>query len=452
MKIILILLFSINFIFAYIGKISALKGEANIIRENKTLLAKIGMEIENKDTIYTKNARLQIIFKDRTIITIGKNSKFNIEDYLFNNKNTKMNFNLRRGVVKAITGKISKIAPDRFKIKTKNAVIGIRGTIFVVEYRNNITSLTTIDGITTFTDIKTNKLFEVKKGEQIILNPKKPKQRIIIKKKKVIIPMVIKEKTKKTKQKKETSIAKNSIKKETTINKTKEVIAESKETISEAKSSITAHTTTLTNNLVKEIENINEVIKKAEKTEDVTDTVEKAVETSLINVFEDEFLTLGYYTEDGKPTTTFYKINEDITDEENIEELISSHASAEYAGSVIAVTQDGIAKGLANLSFDFGYESWYGDFSFSSSENNSWIFSTEGTITKDGFKSTEIWTQEESDAKNIKGNINGVFYGKDAALIGGDGVLNSDNKGSASISFGAKPKIITPPAIPTDGL
>ena len=436
MKIILILLFSINFIFAYIGKISALKGKANIIRENKTLLAKIGMEIENKDTIYTKNARLQIIFKDRTIITIGKNSKFNIEDYLFNNKNTKMNFNLRRGVIKAITGKISQIAPDRFKIKTKNAVIGIRGTIFVVEYRNNITSLTTIDGITTFTDIKTNKLFEVKKGEQIILNPKKPKQRIIIKKKKVIIPMVIKEKTKKTKQKKET-----------TINKTKEVIAESKETISEAKSSITAHTTTLTNNLVKEIENINEVIKKSEKTEDVTDTVEKAVKTNLINVFEDEFLTLGYYTEDGKPTTTFYKINEDITDEENIEELISSHASAEYAGSVIAVTQDGIAKGLTNLSFDFGYESWYGDFSFSSSENNSWIFSTEGTITKDGFKSTEIWTQEESDAKNIKGNINGVFYGKDAALIGGDGVLNSDNKGSASISFGAKPT-----AIPTDGL
>ena len=37
---------------------------------------------------------------------------------------------MRKGVFRAITGKIAKLSPDKFKLKTRTVTIGIRGTIF----------------------------------------------------------------------------------------------------------------------------------------------------------------------------------------------------------------------------------------------------------------------------------------------------------------------------------
>jgi len=180
MKKIAIFLLITTYAFSYVGKVAALKGDATIVRDNHSIHAKLGMDIDEKDDIKTKNALLQILFKDKTMITIGKNSEFSIQNYLFDNKNADMNFNLKRGFIKTITGKISKIAPNRFKIKTKNAIIGIRGTIFTVEYQNDITTLETINGLTTLMDLDTGKLIEVKQGTKATLNPK-TKTRIIIK-------------------------------------------------------------------------------------------------------------------------------------------------------------------------------------------------------------------------------------------------------------------------------
>jgi len=169
MKKIILLLISFNLIFAYIGKITALKGDVSIIRNNKQLQASLGMNIDNKDIIKTNNGLLQISFKDKTMITIGKNSTFNIENYFFDNKNAKMDFRLKKGFIKTITGKISKIAPKNFHIHTKNAIIGIRGTVFSVEYNNGKTTLITLNGITTLTNINTGKMIKVKQGYKVEL-------------------------------------------------------------------------------------------------------------------------------------------------------------------------------------------------------------------------------------------------------------------------------------------
>ena len=40
---------------------------------------------------------------------------------------------MTKGLFRTITGKIGKIAPKKFKIKTKNATIGIRGTEIVIK-------------------------------------------------------------------------------------------------------------------------------------------------------------------------------------------------------------------------------------------------------------------------------------------------------------------------------
>lgn len=129
-----ILVLSINLFAAGVATITALKGSASIQRDATTLEASIGTELEQKDLIKTKeNSKLQIIFKDETIITLGKNSNFSIEEYLFeDNQKPVAKFGMIKGAMRTITGRIGKIAPEKFIVKTKTATIGIRGTNFAV--------------------------------------------------------------------------------------------------------------------------------------------------------------------------------------------------------------------------------------------------------------------------------------------------------------------------------
>jgi len=140
LKILLFVLFSLN-AFANIGNIMALKGSAEIHRiNNHILVAKSGMNIEKGDKIVTQSkTRAQIILKDDTIITIGANSSFQFDKFLFDGtKKSTLSMHMNRGFFRSVTGKIGKIAPERFKVRTSSATIGIRGTDFSVRLQNTI--------------------------------------------------------------------------------------------------------------------------------------------------------------------------------------------------------------------------------------------------------------------------------------------------------------------------
>jgi len=177
-KIFLFFLF-ITIMFGWVGEISAIKGKAVIKRGDMKLVVIKGERIEKNDIIETfSNSKLQIIFKDKTIITLGKNSKFKVADYLFDDENAKAEFSLSRGVMKTLTGKIGKIAPKRFRVITKNASIGIRGTYFIVEKGDKIVTLSMLSGVTIFTNLKNMESYEVKVGEQLIFDVEKNSIRI----------------------------------------------------------------------------------------------------------------------------------------------------------------------------------------------------------------------------------------------------------------------------------
>ncbi|MCT7461549.1 FecR family protein [Aliarcobacter cryaerophilus] len=131
-KIILMFLLFVSTLFANIGEITLLEGEAFVKRGQETLRLNISDQINNNDFIETRtNSKVKITFIDNTIITIGKESSLKIEDYFFdsNNKNSaKTELSVSKGAFHAITGQIGKVNPEKFKLKTKNATIGIRGT------------------------------------------------------------------------------------------------------------------------------------------------------------------------------------------------------------------------------------------------------------------------------------------------------------------------------------
>ncbi len=128
-------------IYANVGKITAYKGKATIFRDSKFLIPKIGFIIEKNDKITTKkDTRIQILFKDSTILSLGKNTSFSISDYFYDElqpKKTNASFKFTKGVFKAITGKIALINPKNFKLKTRTASIGIRGTTFFGEIKED---------------------------------------------------------------------------------------------------------------------------------------------------------------------------------------------------------------------------------------------------------------------------------------------------------------------------
>jgi len=70
------------------------------------------------------------MLNDNTIITIGPNTSYSFETYN-DSTDSQLQMRIKRGFFKAVSGKIGKLAPKRFKIKTNSATIGIRGTHFM---------------------------------------------------------------------------------------------------------------------------------------------------------------------------------------------------------------------------------------------------------------------------------------------------------------------------------
>jgi hypothetical protein len=143
MRISILFLMMMSFLFADIGRIAVAKGEVLIERVGQTILAKAGTKLEEQDKITTAaHSKAQIIFTDETIITIGKNSVFKIDEYLFaENQEPKATFSFAKGAIRSITGKIGKIAPKKFQLKTKTATMGIRGTHFFAVVREAVGEL-----------------------------------------------------------------------------------------------------------------------------------------------------------------------------------------------------------------------------------------------------------------------------------------------------------------------
>ncbi len=132
MKFFAILLLSFVLLCADVGKIIYTKGDVFILRDKELKPALVGTELKEKDTLTThKNSLAKLLLTDKSAISIGSNSEFSIETYLFGEKkNSAARFKARKGVFRIITGNIAKISPDTFKLKTKTVTIGIRGTTF----------------------------------------------------------------------------------------------------------------------------------------------------------------------------------------------------------------------------------------------------------------------------------------------------------------------------------
>ncbi len=178
MKILIFLLLCTITVFANIGVVSSLVGKAKVQRATNTLELSISDSINEKDLIVTESrSRVQVILNDKTVITIGPNSEFSFDRYSADSQNPELNFKANKGFFKAVSGKIGKIAPNRFKIKTRSATIGIRGTIFMAEIDMDSEKIACLKGAITI-DIP-GKQMVVPSGEMVSIEKNIPIQKKI---------------------------------------------------------------------------------------------------------------------------------------------------------------------------------------------------------------------------------------------------------------------------------
>jgi hypothetical protein len=113
---------------------------------------RIGLNIIRNERIRTTEAgSTQIIFLDRTSLTIGPNSDITIDQYVYNPDAGSGNLAVRmgRGVLRLIGGEISH--SDQIRITTPTATLGIRGGMALVDSTQNRTSVVHLYGTTIVT-------------------------------------------------------------------------------------------------------------------------------------------------------------------------------------------------------------------------------------------------------------------------------------------------------------
>lgn len=164
-------------LFASIGKVTLLKGEASIQRDTQKISLQSGSLLEEKDIISTaKDAQIQLIFEDKTVVTLGSESEFKIEEYLNDTTKPKSKFKFNQGTFKTITGNIGKIAPENVTLETKTATIGIRGTIVTGQIGENGDIIGCVQGTIAVTSNSGGPSVVVQGGQQTTVQQGTPPQ------------------------------------------------------------------------------------------------------------------------------------------------------------------------------------------------------------------------------------------------------------------------------------
>jgi hypothetical protein len=121
---------------ADVGLIKVSKGNVQIERNGAKVAAPVGASVQASDVIMTgADGSAGITFTDNSLVSVGPNTVFAIDKYRFDSTTHAGEFegSLKKGRLAAISGKMVKASPESMKIRTPSAIMGVRGTEFVVQ-------------------------------------------------------------------------------------------------------------------------------------------------------------------------------------------------------------------------------------------------------------------------------------------------------------------------------
>jgi hypothetical protein len=117
------------------GRIKVSRGAAWIERAGARQPAQVGARVQESDVIATgPDGAVGITFADDSLLSIGPNSTLVIERFAFDATTHRGSFetSLRTGTLSAVSGRLTRQSPDAMKVRTPTAILGVRGTEFLV--------------------------------------------------------------------------------------------------------------------------------------------------------------------------------------------------------------------------------------------------------------------------------------------------------------------------------
>ena len=118
-----------------VGVVKVSKGTAAVERAGQQLAAAVGTRVREGDILVTgADGTLGVTFRDNSLISVGPESRLAIDRFVFDPTTHKGAFetSLSKGTLAGVSGKIAKQSPDAMKVKTPAALLGVRGTEFVI--------------------------------------------------------------------------------------------------------------------------------------------------------------------------------------------------------------------------------------------------------------------------------------------------------------------------------
>jgi hypothetical protein len=120
---------------AEIGQIKVVKGQVAIERQGTTLPATVGARLQTSDVVKTgADGSVGITMDDDSLLSAGPNSALALDRFVFDSTTNqgRLDTSLNKGTLAVISGRIAKQAPDAMTVRTPSAILGVRGTEFVV--------------------------------------------------------------------------------------------------------------------------------------------------------------------------------------------------------------------------------------------------------------------------------------------------------------------------------
>lgn len=120
---------------ADVGQVKTSSGAVHIERQGQRVPATVGQRVQPADVVVTgADGSVGITFLDGSLLSMGPGSTLAIDRFAFDSTTHQGVFetSLRKGTLAAVSGTITKQASGAMKMRTPAAIIGVRGTEFVV--------------------------------------------------------------------------------------------------------------------------------------------------------------------------------------------------------------------------------------------------------------------------------------------------------------------------------
>ena len=118
-----------------IGQIKTETGQVTVQRGGASTPLKVGDHVFRSDTIITaRGASVGVTFADNSLMALGPASRLRLEQFQFNKTTHQGLFDtaLEKGTLAVKSGQIVRQTPGAMHVRTPAALLGVRGTEFVV--------------------------------------------------------------------------------------------------------------------------------------------------------------------------------------------------------------------------------------------------------------------------------------------------------------------------------